>query len=142
MSHIDRWTVNESLLQSYRSIFISSQSFLLTAGAVFTGKSPAILYAVAFTSLAIIWIVWFPVVRARLYIVDYYKYAATLSSENASHLCSEQDYVRNADHRANANRLFSLKSNWRTTRIKMDIVLPVLFTALWLMIVVHEKCAG
>jgi hypothetical protein len=109
---------------------------------VFIGKSAVLLYAVAFTSMAMIWIVWFPVVRARLFIVDYYKYAATLSPENAPILCSEQDYVRKADHRANANRLFGLTSNWRTTRIKMDIVLPLLFTALWLVLVVHERCAG
>jgi hypothetical protein len=114
----------------------------LTAGAVFTGKSATLLFVVALMALAMIWIVWFPVVRARIYIVDYYKYAATLSPENASRLCSEHDYVLKANLRANANILFGITSNWRTTRIKMDIVLPLLFTALWLVLVVHERCAG
>ncbi len=29
-----RWSVNESLLQSHRSIFISSQTFLIAVGAI------------------------------------------------------------------------------------------------------------
>jgi len=32
MTDMEKWSINESLLQSYRSIFISSQSFPLAVG--------------------------------------------------------------------------------------------------------------
>jgi len=142
MNYIERWTINESLLQSYRSIFISSHSFLLTAGAVLSGKSHLLLYTIAMVAIGIIWIVWFPVVRARLLVVDYYKYGATLNSQDEKLLCSEHEYVHSDKKRNAANTLFGLKSNWRTTRVKMDIVLPVLFTALWVALMAHEHTAA
>lgn len=37
------WSINESLLQSYRSIFISSQSFLLAVGGIVVDKSTIVL---------------------------------------------------------------------------------------------------
>jgi len=74
MTDQERWNANESLLQSYRSIFISSVSFLLAVGAIVAEKSIAVLMAVAVVSVLMIWAIWFRVVRARHLIVDYYMY--------------------------------------------------------------------
>lgn len=139
MNHLERWTVNESLLQSYRSIFISSQSFLLTAGAVFSGKQPEYLtYATVTLGLIMIWLIWFPVVRARLKIVDYHKYASALRPRALREICSEHEYVQNASKRKHANQILGIANNWRATRIKMDVMLPILFTALWILLAAGE----
>jgi hypothetical protein len=137
MNHTDRWAVNESLLQSYRSIFVSSQSFLLAAGAVLTDKEPWLLYSAAAIALVMIWLVWFPVVRSRLYIVDYHKYLALLPGAQLQPPCTEFEYVHDASKRIQANSSFGLSSNWRATRIKMDVVLPIMFSSLWLLLAVH-----
>lgn len=138
MSHLERWTVNESLLQSYRSIFVSSQSFLLAVGAILPSKSPWLLYSVSALAVGMIWAVWFPVVRSRFLIVDYHKYMFSLAESKAPQVCSEHDYVHDAGRRDELNALFGIETNWRPTRIKMDVVLPVVFTVMWALLVAHE----
>ena len=142
MDTLDKWAVNESLLQAYRGTFISSQSFLLAVGAIVSGKSPSLLYFTGAVGLLVIWYIWFPVVRARHRIVDYYKYSAALNATDLLTLCSEDDYVKLSDRRAEANALFKLETNWRITRRKMDIGMPVLFSVVWLALVVHEVCGS
>src|SRR5512139_2571148 len=98
----DRYSANESLLQSYRSIFISSQSFLLAVGAIVSGKSPWVLYITTVLSLGMIWLLWFPVVRARHKIVDFHKFRTRLSADDQKQLCSEKEYVHDRKLRAKA----------------------------------------
>ena len=142
MAAVDRWAINESLLQSYRATFISTQSFLLAVGAVLSGKSAVLVYLAALIGVIVIWAVWFPVVRARHRIVDYYKYSSGLTPEQASTLCTEREYVHDVALRARANETFGLRTNWRSTRVKLDAWLPVLFSAMWLALVVHECLSG
>jgi hypothetical protein len=138
VSTINRWAINESLLQSYRSMFISSQAFLLAVGAIVIGKSSALVYVTAAVGILVTWSIWFPVVRARHRIVDYYKYSTNLSDDDRAQLCSEHDYVHDAERRARANQLFGITTNWRRTRLKMDIGLPLLFSSIWVALVVYE----
>ena len=119
MADTERWSINESLLQSYRSLFISSQSFLLAVGAIVAGKSTAVVLAVAVLSLLMIWAIWFPVVRARHRIVDYYKYGTSLPEPKRAELCSEKQYVHNPELRKKANEAFGIETNWRSTRVKL-----------------------
>lgn len=140
MADTEKWSINETLLQSYRSIFISSQSFLLAVGAIVSGKSPMVLYVVAAISLLMIWAIWFPVVRARHRIVDYYKYGAVLSESKRSELCSEKQYVHDYELRKKANELLGIRSNWRSTRKKLDLLTPALISSVWLVLVVYEAC--
>ncbi|MDP2993334.1 MAG: hypothetical protein Q8N82_08295 [Deltaproteobacteria bacterium] len=132
------WNINEMLLQSYRAIFISSQSFLLAVGAMVYGKSTCVLLVTASISLLMIWYIWFPVVRARHLIVDYYKYRykhrALLSSVEWSKLCSEEQYVNDRNLRKEANKLFGIDSNWRPTRWKLDLFIPFLFSIIWIVL--------
>jgi hypothetical protein len=131
MADMDRWSINESLLQSYRSIFISSQSFLLAVGAIVSGKSDVVLYATAAISLIMIWAIWFPVVRSRHLIVDYYKFGMM-------DFCGEDDYVNKSDVRNNANKQFKIETNWRKTRKKLDLYTPILVSLVWVVLVIYE----
>jgi hypothetical protein len=130
------WSANERLLQSYRSIFISSQTFMLAVGALFWGKSWIVLCVVGGISVCVIWAVWVPVVFARHKIVDYYKHACSLTESQRESLCTETVYVRNADSRRKTNELFDIRSNLGVTRLKIDIVVPASLTLLWIVFVV------
>ena len=92
--------------------------------------------------MLVIWFIWFPVVRARHRIVDYYKYSASLNAADLPTLCSEYNYVNDSEQRAKANVLFKLATNWRKTRKKLDIGMPVLFSIVWLALVVYEACGA
>jgi len=135
---LDKWSINETLLQSYRSIFISSQAFLLAVGAIVSGKNEVVLFSVAAISLLMIWVIWFPVVRSRHKIVDYYKCSSQLSETNRSQLCSEKEYVHNRKLRTQANQLFDIKTNWRETRFKIDLLIPICFSVIWTVLVIYE----
>lgn len=137
MADLDRWSINESLLQSYRSLFISSQSFLLAVGAIMVGKDRVILWCVGGFGLVMIWLMWFPAVRARHRIVDYYKFAAALAPDQRAGLCSEGTYVNDRAARRAANALFGIDTNWRQTRLKLDLLTPVMFTAVWLVLLLN-----
>ena len=142
MADLEKWSINESLLQSYRSIFISSQSFLLAVGAIASGKSTMVLVATATISLLMIWAIWFPVVRARHRIVDYHKYGALLSDAKRSELCSEKEYVHNKELRKKANEAFGIGGNWRPTRLKVDLLTPLSFSLIWVVLILYEACSA
>lgn len=138
MADTEKWSINETLLQSYRSIFISSQSVLLAVGAIVSSKSPMVLYLIAAISLLMIWVIWFPVVRARHRIVDYNKFRNELSESERSELCSEKQYVHDYTLRKKANERLGIMTNWRSTRKKLDILMPALISLVWLVLVVNE----
>jgi hypothetical protein len=130
------WTVNENLLQSYRSAFMVSQSLMLATGAIFWGKSLALLCVVGVISFGIIWGGWVPIVLARHKIVDYYKHSLSLSETQQVRLCTESEYVKDARLRNVANEMFGLSGNLGQTRIKLDLVVPASFSLAWVIFVV------
>jgi hypothetical protein len=121
------WSTNEMLLQSYRSIFVSTQSILLAVGAL-TLDRRVLFAATALVGLVMIWLIWFPVVRARHLVVDFYKHDIDSRVPD----CTEHEYIDNASKRAAANAAVGLAKNWRETRIKMDALLPAMFSVVWL----------
>lgn len=133
-----KWSVHENLLQWYRSIFIASQSFLLVVGTLFLEKCGWMFYGIFAISLCIVWIIWFPVVKSRHKIVDYYKGALELDEENINQLCTEKEYVHSKAKRKEANNRFQIKTNWRTTRKKIDLWLPISFTIIWLLLAYYK----
>jgi hypothetical protein len=128
---LTRWSVNENLLQWYRSIFIASQSFLLVVGTLFLEKSRLICLVISGISIFIILIIWVPVVRSRHKIVDYYKGALEIDEKSRKQLCTWKEYVECRGKRGEANKIFQIKTNWRKTRWKMDLLMPILFTLIW-----------
>ncbi len=100
-----KWTVHENLLQWYRSIFISSQSFLLVVGTLFLErKQTLIFWLTSAISILIIWFIWFPVVRSRHRIVDYCKEALKIDNGNPGGLCTEEEYVKCKEKRDEATK--------------------------------------
>ena len=138
MNNIAKWNVNESLLQSYRSIFISSQAFMIAVGALLIGQPDYIFNTITTISLIMIWYIWLPVVRSRHLIVDYYKFLSSIEEPVKDNICSEQEYVKNSILRSDANNKFGIKSNWRPTRLKIDLLLPVLYSAIWIFLIIHQ----
>lgn len=128
----EKWSVNESLLQSYRLIFISSQTFLIAVGALLLNKEQPrwLLDAVAGVAI-IIWILWFQVVTARHRVVDYYKFQLDKSLACKFTCCSVDEYVKDENGKRKAINHAIGKKNWRPTRIKIDFMLPLIFTAIW-----------
>jgi hypothetical protein len=135
MNHEIRWRVNESLLQSYRSIFISSQAFLLAVGAILMTNYFYMFVLLASLSLFIIWFFWFPVVKSRHKIVDYHKYQM-----DGKHRfdCTENRYTENRKIRKEINKSIDLK-NWRMTRLKLDLGIPLIYSLLWIMLILSSK---
>jgi len=126
-----KWNTNESLLQSYRSIFISSESFLVAVCALLWTQSMIILFVITILSLLIIWFIWFPVVVSRHRIVDYYKY--NMEGVEFFEKPTPLRYVKDRKYRSQLNKKIGLKSNWRDTRIKIDLLLPAIYTLLWIL---------
>ncbi len=137
-----RWSVNESLLQSYRSIFISSQSFLLAVGAVTFDRYAFLNIILAVMSLVMIWWIWLPVVTARRRIVDYYKFSLSLTAEQQLYYFehfTEGQYVSDGKSREQVNdylentlQLTHKITDMRETREKVDFWLPFGFSIIWL----------
>ena len=142
----NNWSINESLLQSYRSIFIASQSFLIAVGAILWGNKDFpffLFFLITVLALIIIWCLWFRVVLCRHKIVDYYKFqlgskASKQKALKAFAECSEDEYIKKALKRKKINKLLG-KKNWRRTRVKMDLLLPGIFTSIWLILII-SKC--
>ncbi len=141
------WSVYESNLQSYRSNMIASQSFLLAVAGLFFGRSNCLGLICAFIALVQLWYIWYRVIRVRTLIVDFYKYGLGQKYSctggflgPGEKALDERTYCTNWAIRkivndsefANYNGMKCfVRQNWRLTRIKLDIIMPVLFTVLW-----------
>lgn len=140
-NHSRQWHSNEYLLQSYRLIFASSHTVLLAVGAIVFEQNKWILLAIAALALYAIWFIWLSVVVARQRAVDYHKYIF-LHRANADTLCSEEQYINNSAERHLFNQQFAIQTNWRTTRKKIDLHLPLLYSALWAVLVLFRFFAS
>lgn len=134
---LTKWSTNETLLQYYRTFFISSQSIIIAVGAILVESVLWFFVPIFLIGLYIIWGIWYPVVKARQKIVDYYKYSFELKRYSLILLCSEKEYVNDESKRNAANKFFSInkkEKNWRKTRRKVDRNLPILFTIIWIIL--------
>lgn len=116
------WTLNESLLQSYRSIFIASQSLIISGAALTSGTwIHPIIISIAIVQL----IIGYLVIVTRARIVDFYKF--NLSEKGFK----EEQYINNRTIRLNANKYIPGETNWRKTRIRIDLIIPLSFLLIW-----------
>lgn len=139
---LTKWSVNESLLQSHRSIFICSQTFLIAVGAILleANKPWWLLWFIAALGFIIIWWFWVGVVISRGRIVDYYKFQLNEKWKSHFDKCSEDDYVKNIDGKRKSINKKIGKRNLRVTRKKLDVGLPIIFSLIWLALVIGRKC--
>lgn len=135
------WEMNESLLQSYRSTFIISQAVFLIVGGLFLDRevSVSLMVAIGIFAIFIIWYIWFRVVRARALVVDYYKIQLLFDFTNHPDFCESIDeYENNLRKRKSMNKAAGVRSNWRMTRIKLDLGMPLIYTLIWLFLVIEK----
>ena len=148
----NEWSVYEANVQSYRSSMIASQSFLVAAG-MFSIDRIVLSCTCVVIALFQLWFIWFRIIRVRTIICDYHK--LDLESkfndcgqeiDEATEYCDkhldEDTYVKNRVVRKKVNEALSkdkpkLKHNMRLTRIKVDLILPISFTLLWIIIFLY-----
>ncbi len=149
----NKWNVYEANVQSYRSNMIASQSFLLAAG-MFSVDRIVLSCTCVIIALFQLWFIWFRVIRVRTIISDYHKFdleskfnacgqEIDVFAEDCYKPLDEDTYVKNRTVRKKINETLSrdnlkLKYNMRQTRIKIDLILPLSFTLLWIIIFLYS----
>lgn len=146
------WTLYDTNVQAYRSNMISSQSLLLAVAAIFYEKSTVLVIAICMVGLINQWYIWYRIIRARAIISDFHKFNALFElSLNVNDdgdiwkkgdlYLSEQTYVSKPNVREKANEWIAqktgnrkYKTNYRITRVKLDIILPAMFSIIWALI--------
>lgn len=140
------WSTYEANLQAYRSNFLASQSIMLAVGAIIIDKSKIAIILVAIIAVFQILYVWLPVIYYRFLLVDFHKYSLGerfdingefFESENKNPL-TELVYCKNKVVRRKVNNYISTEvsrersfSNWRETRRKIDLIIPISMIVLW-----------
>ncbi|MBN8291941.1 hypothetical protein JI664_08205 [Rhodobacter sp. NTK016B] len=141
-----QWQVNEGLLQQYRALGMTVQSFLLTVGAlVATLGQPTLVSDLAFGVIFVLskvhlWVIWYPITRARALISDYHKhrYISDLSEDRLSALaafCPQQRFIDDRARRAEVWRdYFGIEGGTprQPTRRKLDLWVPLIYGAVWI----------
>ena len=139
--YLTKWDVNENLLQSYRSISIASQSFLLAVGSLLDQDLFLFLVILASLSIFMLWFIWYEVVQFRHFAVDYYKYILKLPREQQlifSKLYPFDDYMEDSTIREKARDLLKIPTYWRKTRKKIDRWIPIILTVIWILLVIFK----
>jgi hypothetical protein len=137
MQLLGLYQTNESLLQSYRAIFISAQTFFLAVGAILSAR-PGVTFALTVVfGIWSIFTLWIPTVRSRARIVDWYKYGMERPDVIARY-DRDRDYVKgSAQLRKEINDQLigpqqgSRDANLRPTRRNLDVRMPYAFVILW-----------
>jgi hypothetical protein len=139
--HREQWKNNLSLLQTYRQIFTGSQAVFLAVGAFLAeGKTGWLVLTVAGVSFVIIWWIWFQVVRDQCLVVDFHQLHLEYLEDHyqlPEIVCSETRYVEDPAARRKTNRALGIQTNWRSARVKMDVLLPALYSLTWLLLVLY-----
>jgi hypothetical protein len=131
LKHETLWAVYEANVQAYRGSFNSAQSILLAFGAIIYDKNTWLFILIALLAVMQIWYIWFRVIRARILIVDYHKIFVDPKYRIPETDITEKIYVEDECARRAFNEAAGMNTNWRLSRFKMDILLPILYTSLW-----------
>lgn len=150
----ENWSIYEGNVQAYRSNFISSQSFMLAVAAMVLDKSFILTFIISAVSIIQIWYIWFRVIHVRTIIVDFYKYQmyvhfdenGDLKGKNTINFLCENTYVTNKYIRKKVNQNMTkyfnrgkkVFHNLRLTRIKIDLIIPILFTIIWTAFLIYS----
>lgn len=145
-----RWSVYEANVQQYRILSATVQSFLLAVGAILYTQQNVpnlLMMLVAILGLLHIRFIWFEVVRARLFVIDYHKFQhySELSATELAELRDkfpESRYVHDREARDEVNTRFFKKPKlrvWRETRWKFDIVVPLGYATMWIALLAWKR---
>ena len=154
--HEAQWTLYDSHVQAHRSNLLASQSLLLAVGAFLYEKEFLILVFTFLVAMMQMWYIWVRVIRVRTIISDFhkfnflYRFSSFVNDRgekeiNPASPLTEETYTGKKDVRRKANLVLAeethipkLKKNYRLTRIKLDIILPISFSVLWLVIMISR----
>jgi hypothetical protein len=146
---LTHWQIQENLLQWYRSIFLTSQSILIgfslnisaNESSTENGVKVNLLFFSVWFSGVISLYFWRSVCKNRALDVSYFQNEIITLENNSSKinnsllsefkLWQKKSYVLKLKDIKKA----PLKNYIKTTRFKMDILLPSLYFLLWLMLV-------
>lgn len=147
---LQKWAVYESNVQQYRVISVTVQSFFLAVGSIWFSATPPppLIFKIFLFLIGVSHIVfiWMPIVFARLKIVDYYKIQIDLSDEDRRNLASlytENMYRESETIRIQVREMFpqiKIQNPMRTTRIKLDIVVPIAYFFIWALMLAYALC--
>lgn len=146
-----KWSTYDSMIQAYRSNMISSQAFLLAVGAIVVDKSIIILLICFAIAVIQLWYIWYRVIRCRAIISDFYKFGLSSLYDKCGNALKEDKeplnydiYVKNKKIRKQVNKAYAIyrnnpkyKTNMRVTRFKLDVLIPITFSILWIALVLH-----
>ena len=146
------WATYEANVQAYRSNFLSSQSILLAVGAFVIEKSMILTILISAIGLFQMWFIWHRVICNRVLIVDYHKFGMPDIFDNNGNYCpsgiknndylEEETYVKNKAIRNKINeKLGEIRrkkfTNTRKSRKKIDWMIPISFTPIWIIYIVY-----
>jgi hypothetical protein len=156
----DEWKTHDSNVQAYRSNLFSTQSILLAVVAIMIDKNNILSILISIVGLFQLWYIWFRIISTRIFIVDYHKYGMNKIFNNKGKLILSDikcdDYLREdiyatnkkVRHRVNKNitKLWGRKNkygqnlkfiNFRMTRLKLDIIIPISMTLVWIFFLIN-----
>lgn len=120
------------------------------SGCCLLGKNMVLLTVCVVVAMIQLWYIWFRVIRARTIIVDYYKFdLGSKFNQNGDALrdgekeLDEDTFVRSRAvyhkvRKAMGIEKKKLKRTFRTTRFKLDILMPITFSVIWVGLLVSE----
>jgi hypothetical protein len=138
---ISMWGIQDSLLQSYRNIFLTSQSVLLSV-AVFVaqGARPALAFLLALIGLPLVWL-WHSIVTSRGYHVWFFhlhilRLEAGMSVPNNLFKAFKdwQGLAQSEQQKQLHGDALGRSLTKSKTRSRLDLYLPMAFAACWLIL--------
>lgn len=151
MNSDNAWAINDANLQSYRNMYLSSQSIMLATGAILIEKGVILVVLLAIIALVQIYWIWVPIMYYRGIIVDFYKFKlgehfdwnGDFVEEKAEYPLTDSIYCESKKIREKVNYLYGNKicnkkmfSNRRMTRRKLDVLMPVSMTLMWMLYII------
>lgn len=154
-----QWAVYDANVQAYRGLSVTTQSLLLAVGAIVLddGDSLILLGLLFLVAMTVSWYVFFPPIFARTAIVDFHKYrlgerfsdkGGPLDSSEDTEPLREKRYaeVSLRGHQLRRRIYGALTEEirdaygpdaapfrtLRPTRLKFDLVLPLLISLMWI----------
>jgi len=155
------WFVGEADVNAHRVFVITAQGLFLAVGAIILYNSAwYYLVALAVICNALLWFIWFPVLRARIRIADYHiknmgekfdkdgkpvdnpenlQDCETCGSSRklSSHVYARNRRIRNqVNYHIGINSMGEPYTNWRPTRRKLDIYTNIAISLLWVLLII------
>ena len=147
------WSIQESLLQAYRSIFITAESIVIGIAVAIAASSPIAALVLSGLGLLLLWM-WHRVCSERALDVSFVQWLIRRAEEGSDVTTPLSDFKRfqagnvislggrevwrrpseSKSGRANDESYFS--STRSSTRLWMEIRLPLVFLALWVFVAV------